>query len=177
LAIFNRLPKWPQIAAVYAIIVLVAYTWTILWFFWKLPSWLYFLSIGEVLTVFAYAMATNLLESLLVLCLPLGVSLVLPRKWFSEAFVARGVIVVLSALGYAAFIMYQFQSREDYPSGIIRLIPVVFLASLVLAYLAGKVKFLVKALDFFAEQATIFLYITLPISLVSLVVVIVRSLF
>jgi hypothetical protein len=177
LAIFNRLPKWPQIAAVYAVIVLVIYAWTILWSFWKLPSWLYFMSIGEILTIYAYSMMINLFESLLVLCLPLGLCLILPRKWFSDVFVTRSVIVVLSVLGYAAYILTQFQSREDYPGGIVRLIPAVFLASLVLAFLVGKVKFLVKGLDFFAEQAIVFLYITIPISLVSLLVVFVRSIF
>jgi hypothetical protein len=175
LAIFKRLPRWSQITAVYAVIALVLYSWTILWSFWKLPSWLYFLSIGEILTIYAYALATNLLESLLVLALPLALSLVLPRKWFAEAFVARGVIMVLSALGYAAFLLTRFQSREDYPGSLIRLIPVVVLASLALAFLAGKVKFLVRALDFFAEQATVFLYFTVPLSLIALFVVLARQ--
>ena len=177
MAIFNRLPKWPQIAAVYAVIVLVIYSWTIIWSFWKLPSWLYFLSIGEIITIYVYSLATNLIESLLVLCLLLGLSLLLPRKWFSDAFITRSVIVTLSMLGYAAFILTQFQSREDYPGGIVRLLPVAFLASLVFAFLAGKVKFLVKAIELFAQQTTIFLYLTLPLSLISLLVVLVRWIF
>jgi hypothetical protein len=177
LALLNRLPKWPQVAAVYAVIVLVIYTWTILWFFWKLPSWLYFLSVGEILTIYAYAAAINLLESLLILCLPLGLGLILPRKWFSDVFVTRSIIVALSVLGYAAYILTQFQSREDYPGGIIRLLPLVFLASLLLAFLVGKVKFVAKVIDAFAERATIFLYLLLPISLVCLAVVLVRLTF
>jgi hypothetical protein len=177
LAIFKRLPKRPQVAAVYAVIVLVIYAWTILWSFWKLPSWLYFMSIGEILTIYAYSLTTNLFESLLVLCLPLGLCLILPRKWFSDVFITRSVIVVLSLLGFAAYILTQFQSREDYPGGIVRLIPFVFLASLGLAFLVGKIKPLVKAVDFFAEQATVFLYITIPLSLVSLLVVAVRLIF
>jgi hypothetical protein len=177
LAIFNRFPKWPQVVAAYSVIVLVIYSWTILWFFWKLPGWLFFLSIGEILTIFAYSMMTNLFESLLVLCLPLGLCLILPRKWFSDVFVARSVIITLSVLGYAAYILTQFQSREDYPGGVVRLIPIVFLVSLLLAFLAGKVKILVKVIDFFAEQATIFLYITIPVSLVCLVVVLARLMF
>jgi membrane-anchored protein YejM (alkaline phosphatase superfamily) len=40
-------------------ITMVIYSWTILHFFWRLPGWLYFMSIGEVLTVYAYSMATN----------------------------------------------------------------------------------------------------------------------
>lgn len=177
MAFLKRLPKWPQIAAVYSVIVLVIYAWTILWSFWKLPSWLYFLSIGEILTIYAYAFATNLFESLLVLCVPLGLSLILPRKWFSDVFVTRSLIVVLSVLGYSAYILTQFQSREDYPGGIIRLLPVVFLVALILAFPIGKIKPLVKVLDFFAEQTTIFLYLFIPVSLICLLVVLARQIF
>lgn len=177
MALFNRLPKWSQIAAVYAVIVLVIYAWTILWFFWKLPSWLHFLSVGEIFTIYAYSASTNLLESLLILCLPLGLGMILPRKWFSDVFVTRGIIVALSILGYSAYVLTQFQSREDYPGGIIRLFPLVFLASLPLAFLVGKVKLLVKVIDFFAEQATIFLYLFIPISVVCLLAVLVRLTF
>ena len=177
MVILNRLPKLSQIAAVYAVIVLAIYIWTILWSFWKLPSWLFFLSIGEILTIYAYSFATNLLESLLILCLPLGLGAILPRKWFLDAFVSRGVIVVLSVLGYAAYILTQFNSREDYPGNIIRLFPVVLLASLVLAFFVGKVKFLSRAIDFISEQATVFLFISIPLSLIALLVVLVRVIF
>lgn len=175
--IYKRLPPLTQIASLYAIIVLVIYTWTILWSFWKLPSWLNFLSIGEILTIYAYSLTTNLLESLLVLCLPLGLSLILPCKWSSEAFVTRGIVVALSNLGYVTFILIQSQSLDNYPANIVRLVPVVFLASLILSFLIGKVKLLVKTIDFFAEQAIVFLYITIPLSLVSLIVVLTRLLF
>ena len=177
MVIYKRFPPLTQITSVYAIIVLVIYTWTILWSFWKLPSWLNFLSFGEILTIYAYSLTTNLLESLLVLCLPLGLSLILPRKWFSEAFVTCGTVVALLNLGYVAFILIQSQSLDNYPVNIVRLVPVIFLASLILSFLIGKVKFLVKAIDFFAEQATVFLYITIPLSLISLMVVLARLIF
>ena len=114
------------------------------------------------------------MESLLILCLPLVLGLVLPRKWFLDAFVTRSVIVVFSVLGYAAFILTQFNSREDYPGSIIRLFPLVLLASLGLAFLAGKIKPLTRVIDFFSEHATVFLYISIPLSLIALLVVLVR---
>src|SRR5512140_447536 len=100
----SKIPTWQQIVPVYAVIVLVIYTWTILWFFWKLPSWTFFLNVGEMLTMLAYSLATNFAESLLVLCGPLVLGLVLPRKWFSEVFVARGAALSLAGLGYMMFL-------------------------------------------------------------------------
>jgi len=63
----TRFPSLQENLQVYAVIVAFLYTWTILWLFWELPSWLNFLTVGEILPIFAYALATNLLESLLVL--------------------------------------------------------------------------------------------------------------
>jgi hypothetical protein len=177
LAIFKRFPTLAQITAVYSIIVLVIYTWTILWFFWRVPGWLYFLSISEILTVYAYSLVTNLFESLLVLCIPVGLSVILPQKWFSDAFITRSVIVVLSILAYAAYILNQFKTRDDYPNEFFRLIPIILFASVVFAFLAGKVRILVNLIEYLAEQTTVFLYITIPLSLAALLVVLVRSIF
>jgi hypothetical protein len=176
LAIFNRLPKAAQIAAVYSVIVFVVYSWTLLWFFWKYPSWLYFLNIGEIATVLAYSLATNFFESLLVLVAPLILAVILPKKWFYDAFVAQGIALVLPILGYMMYIAYQFESKLDYPTQELNWAPVILLATLLLVFVVGKVVFLRKALEFFADHSTIFIYISVPISLISVLVVVIRIL-
>lgn len=154
---------------------MVVYSWTIIHFLWRLPGWLYFLSVGEVMTVYAYSMVTNLFESLFILCLPLGLSFILPRTWFSDSFIARGITVAFSCLAYIVYLLNQFESRDDYPRAEVRLLPVVLLVSIALAFLIGRVKLIARAIEFFAEQTTVFLYITIPLSLLSLLVVFVRS--
>lgn len=171
MAIFNRLPGWPQIAAVYSVIVLVIYSWTLLWFFWKFPSWLYFLSLWEIMRVFCYAIATNLLESLLVMLPLLALAMTLPRRWFVDDFVARSVPAALLGLGYMMYLASQFRGKEDYPSDIIQLIPFALAAMLLAAFLGGKIKPLRSAIEGFADRATIFLYISIPLSLACLLVV------
>lgn len=42
-------------------------------FFWKLPSWLYYASLGEIAIMYAYMVTVNLIESILVLLVPLYV--------------------------------------------------------------------------------------------------------
>lgn len=174
----KRLPTWAQIIPVYAVIVLVIYTWTILWFFWKVPSWLFYLNTGEILTMLAYSLATNLAESLLVLCGPLFLAFILPRKWFQDVFVARGAAICLAGLGYMIFLANQFQTKEDYPT--LSLEPWSFVLALVgialLVYLSGRISLLKKVLELVADRVTIFVYILLPLSIISLVVVLVRSL-
>ncbi len=174
MAISKRFPEFSQIAAVYAVIVMVIYTWTIMWFFWRVPSWLYFLNIWEIVKIFAYSIATDLLETLVVLALPVTLAVILPPKWFREGFVARSVLMVLSGLGYLIYLAYQFHDTEFYPTDAIRLALAVPLLMLVVVYLAGKNSILRKIIEFIADRATVFLYITTPISLFCLLVVLIQ---
>ena len=178
MAIFNRLPGLKQIAPVYAVCVIVIYSWTALWFFWKLPSWLFYMNAGEITLVYAYVLVSNLLESLLVVCIPIALGFILPSKWFRDSFVSRGTSLVLLGLGYFMFLAYQFQAKEDYPSVLLKLWSVALALGLIafLVFIIGKVPSLNKVLEFIAEQATILLYIYIPLSLVSLLIVLPRLL-
>ncbi|HTP02445.1 MAG TPA: hypothetical protein VMJ64_13815, partial [Anaerolineales bacterium] len=174
----QRLPSRAELASVFAIIILVIYTWTMLWFFWKLPSWMYFLNAREILMVFSYSLATNLLESLAVLAFPLLLAILLPKRWFADAFVARGAAFALAALGCLIYLAYQFSSKALYPAVLRSAAPfVAALALIVLAvYLAGRVVPLRRGIEFLAERATIFLYILVPLSLLSMLVILLHSL-
>lgn len=177
MAISKRLPPLEQIAAVYAVSVLAIYSWMILWFFWKFPSWLYYLSLWEIVKVFCYAIVTNLFESLAVLALPVFLAVVLPRQWFSVGFVARSVALVLIGLGYMLYLAEQFQGKEDYPSAALQLAPLVLLAILLAVFLVGKIALVNKLIAGFADRATVFLYISLPLSLACLLVVLAQLVF
>jgi hypothetical protein len=159
------------------VIVLIVYGWTIIWFFWRLPGWLLFLRAPEVLMAFAYALATNLAESLVVLVPLVLLNFLLPKAWFRDFFVARGSAAAIAALAYIVFLTYQFQYKSEYPSlrlpGWQLIVPSVAIP--LLAYAWGKVAVLRKALESLADRATIFLYVTLPASIVAALVVLFRS--
>ena len=87
-------------------------TWTLMPFFWKVPSWSYFLDVGEILTLLAYSLATNFAESLLILCGPLLVTLLLPARWFREVFIARGAALSMASIGYLMLLALQFQTKD-----------------------------------------------------------------
>lgn len=173
----SQLPTWEQVIPVYAVIVLVVYTWTILWFFWKVPSWTFFLNVGEVLTVLAYSLATNFAESLLVLCAPVLLSLILPRKWFRDVFVARGAALSASGLGYMVFLANQFRNKDDYPTLYLQIWSVALALALIalVVYACGRIVVARKITVALADRLSIFVYILVPLSIVSLLVVIARS--
>lgn len=177
MAIFNRIPKQKEITPVLAIIVIMVYGWTLLKFNYYLPGWLYFLNIGEVMSVFAYSMVTNLLESLVVLLGVVAVGLVLPRKWFLDAFIARGASLSIFMLGLMMYVADKFSDKNYYPTEIIRWFPAILILTGLVVYILGRVQFTRKAIEFFADRAIIFLYIVIPVSVISLIVVLIKNIF
>lgn len=179
MGIFSRIPKLGEIAQVYAVNVTVVYGWTILWFFWKLPSWLYFLNGGEILTAFAYMLVTNLLESLAVLSAPILLSLALPKKWFFDLFVARGASLTTLGLTYMIYLANQFQTKEDYPSLSLKPWSVALAIALITlgVFFGGRVSAVRRAVEVFSDRATVFLYLSIPLSLASLLMILGRLVF
>ncbi len=174
----SRFPSFEQILPVYAVIVLMVYGWTIISFFWKLPSWMFFLNAGEILLNLIYSLSTNFIESIVVLCIPILISFTLPRKWFLDAFVARSAAFLLPGLGYMMYIAYQFRAKMPYPSINLKWwsLSLFVLILALLIFLAGRVKSFKKILEFIADRATIFVYIAAPISIISLVMLIIINL-
>ncbi|MGA7192714.1 MAG: hypothetical protein WBW94_03720 [Anaerolineales bacterium] len=177
MAIKNKLPHLAEVYPVYAIIVILTYGWTIYWALWKLPSWLDFLPLSEIGAIFCYLMATNFIESLLVLFGVLIISLILPRKWFRDLFVSRGSMLAASVLISLMIFEYHFDKPADYFNKFPLYLPLILVIAGVLAFLAGWIGIVRKAVEVFAENAVIFIFISLPISLLSLIVVIARNLF
>jgi hypothetical protein len=175
LAIFNRVPKLKEILPVYAIIVLMIYGWTIFNFNYNLPSWLHYLNMGEIMTIVAYSMAINLLESIFVLLGVIAVGLVFPKKWFAEAFIARGASLSILVLGLMMYVANQFTYKEYYPTEMIHWSPVLLLLMGLFVYFLGRMEFLRTGIEFFADRAIIFLYISIPVSILSLIVVIIQN--
>src|SRR5574339_944834 len=95
----QRLPKILDILQVYAVIAVMFSGWTILAFLWKLPAWLLLLNLGEILTIFAYAMTANLLETLAVLFTLLLLCFFLPSRFLREDFAVRGSILAIGLIG------------------------------------------------------------------------------
>ena len=174
--IFKRFPDTHSIISVYVLIIVFPYGWALYYFFWKLPSWLYYLSVGKISIFFAYTMALNFLESLVLLAAPVFWAFILPSKWFKENFIPAGG---LYGLFLGCFLMY-FSGHMETLSSFTYSIVFEFLGFIVLAVPLSvglsRVRFLARLVSELADRATIFLYIIIPVSLLSILVVIVRNL-
>ena len=172
----KRIPKVEQIAPVYAVMVVMIYSWSLSCFFWRLPSWLYFSSVGEIAVIFAYMMVVNLIESVLVLLAPIVMSIILPQKWFYDRFITRGTLLVLLGLGYLIYFDNHLQYQKPFPLDLVYWTPAIAAAILVLAFLIDWLGFLDRILKELTNRLIIFLYISIPVSLISLLIVLIRNL-
>jgi hypothetical protein len=177
--ILRRFPDVSAIFPVYAVIAVPIFGWTITSGFWKLPSWLNFLNFGEISAIFAYAMMTAFLESLLVCGLVLLLCLLLPARTFRDQFVVRGTWLAmgltLSVLGHAA---WRGITRFTYTD--VSLVTWSILSTLMIAVmtiLSGRVRFMAKLAEWISDRLTVFLYILIPVSILSILIVFVRNAF
>ena len=178
-SILERFPERDATLPVYAVIAIPIFGWTLVSWFWKLPSWLNFLTAGEITAVFFYAMLTAFVESLLVLGLMVLLCLFLPPRVLRDEFVVRGtwlaIGLTLAVLGHA---VWRGLTRFTYIEVSLIVWSAAGLAiSVLLTALSTRVRFMARAAEWLSDQLTVFLYIFVPLSVLAILVVFVRNAF
>src|SRR5688572_31021050 len=170
----HRLPPFPDILQVYAVIAVLLSGWTITAFLWRLSAWMLLLSLGEISAIFSYAMAANFLESLSILLVLLALSALLPPYFLRDDFVARGSIL---AIGSIVMLMAFVGSHMVFgiQGGIgLYIAPLIVIgATAVLLAIATRWRAAVLALS---DRLTVFLFILLPLFAISSIYVFFRNL-
>jgi hypothetical protein len=179
-AVLKRLPDKFAILSLYAVIVTLVYTWTLAASFWKVPSWLFYLNLGQLAVVYAYSLLVNFLESVLLLAGFILVSLLLPASWWKSVFVPRSVMLLIFIMGSLFLSALKFRDPNSYAQIVdLRVIwwVVTFAASLPLVWIASRVGWIERTLESIADRCIILLMLYLPLTGISLVVVLARSIF
>jgi len=178
----ERIPARTQVFPIFSIIVFFVFTWALYRISDQLPSWLRYLSLWNIVTLFIYVLASALFESFTVLGFVLLVCLFFPVRFFKGIFVAQGsaVVVVLSLIA----IMLQFNTNLIYSLQLWQLIGcsllflVAFLAFVPLfASLVKRSNRLQSLLEALASRMSVFGYFYTLIGFISLFVVLVRIIF
>jgi hypothetical protein len=150
---------------------MLVYGWSIFQFIRELPGWLKFLTLGEISSILAYTFALDFLESLLVLAGLIVISVILPTKWFRDNFIVRAGVSALYLLGFFMFAASQPDPSKQPDNYILRRI----IDLVLLQYVVRDVSLLRKAITSLADRSTVFLYLSIPASLLALVVVLYRN--
>jgi len=172
----KRLPESQSVLQVYAVIAVMFSAWTIPAFLWKLPTWLLTLNLGEIFTVFSYAMFTNFMESLIVLLPLLAVCILLPPRILRDHFALRGTILSAGFIGFLMVLLKVY--KQIGVAGYIKLfippVGVLLLTALLLVF-APRIRFVRSAVLWLSDRLVIFLFILLPLYILLFVYVIARN--
>ena len=172
----KRLPERSDIISVYSIIAFMIYSWTFITFFFKLSSWVYYLTIGEIANILTYAMVTDLLESILILSGLLLLCLLLPPTFLKEDFRIRGTwlsIVFFGTLMVYLVPIFNIRGRGIDP-GFWLMVAIVL--TLTLTIILSRLSFTRRFAHFIADRMTVFLVVFTPISVISFFILVIRVL-
>ncbi len=175
MATFKKLiPQNREIILAFGTILFCICSWSVRAFLYKVPSFLLYMDVGEIGSVFAYMMAFALLESLLVQFVMIIPAMILPSKWFREGFSYKAFLVIIVAA--VSSIYYQDSLTYTYSGSrtILIWLGLTFLAMVILVLLSILIKPLPRILSIIVDQFNIFLYIYGSIGVISLVVVLYR---
>lgn len=175
MAIFRkRLPARRDVLLLFACCAVPVYSWTIVFFFRRLQGWLLYLKPWDIVGVFAYAQLSAFLESLVLLCVCIVLSLILPAQLFRRGFVAQGSVMVFltATLG----IVLQYKPSVFSSPAISLLVAALFLALNGMAYvLLRRHRRLEESLVAFAERLMVLAYIYGIVTLGSIGIVVFRN--
>ena len=175
--ITNRLPALKDIVSVYAVVSFIIQMWAIHLLIEQLPAWSNYLYVSEILSVIAYRIAESFVECLFVLFLLLFFSFILPARFLRDVFITRGSAIAICFL--SSIIL--FWKRFDSDPGVIMAnylqtwTGVTIVLAIVFSYFSAKVDAISDFLNWVSERMTIFLYPLIPISLVSILTVLMRN--
>jgi hypothetical protein len=175
----QRLPNFQAIVPVYAVTAAMLAGWTITAFLWKISAWLLLLTLGEILTIFAYAMVTNFLESLIILGLLLLICILLPRHLLRDHFAVRGTILALGMIG-ALMAFVGLHMRFGIESGAslflgpaaVLVFTAVLLGLSARAWAMGTIQ---SAVLWISDRLIVFLILLMPMFLMSSLYVVYRN--
>lgn len=175
-----RLPDRRSIIGVYATASFLVYGWTMLASFWKVPSWLFYLKIGEILSIYAYSFVIDFAESLLLLFVTVLAGMLLPNRWWNAQFASKGILWISVLMGSIMLRLYTNRTPDDWESFVYNQWTwwgFTFLLGILLSYLSSHVDWLRAGLENLGDRLVAFLYIYLPLTVVSIIVVFIRIVF
>lgn len=173
----DHLPGRESILSVYALCVVIVYSWTLAVSFWKVPSWVYYLRVGDLLSIYAYSFLVDFIESILLLSLMLFLSIVLPKKWWKERFVSKSTAVISCLLGSMMVRISAYLDpnlREEFVFGQLKWFLSTLLIIIVACWLFSSTPWLRRGVEMLLERLTVFLYLYLPLTAIALILVVFR---
>lgn len=166
-----------ELILVYAAAAFPIYTWSIIRFLEQLPAWLYYLDIWQVLSIFAYTQLFAFVESLLIAAALVLVAVVLPATVLRGTFVPTATAIILLSAVWALLAQYNDGVLRQLSMRQMALWAAAYVISLLATwFLLRRWQPLRQGLHTLAEKISALLYLYVPLSAASLLIVLIRNL-
>ncbi|HSL43536.1 MAG TPA: hypothetical protein VK897_08895 [Anaerolineales bacterium] len=175
-ALRKKIPPLDEILAVYGTIVFLIYGWASITFSWKVPSWLYYLSLAEITAILSYTLASSLLECTIILLLLLLLAFLLPSKWLVDKFVTRASIIVYLLTFWVA--LFNLSTLIQLPTSrdLIFFGGIAILTIGMAIVIADRILPFQRLMTALGNRLIVFLYFWLPLSALGILIILVRIL-
>ncbi len=171
-----RFPTRRELLFVFAACAFPVYSWSLVAFFDKLPSWLLFLKAWDLVGVFGYGQSIALMESLLLLAAIVVLAVILPRRFFADRFVAEGSMVALCTALWAVALQINVDMVSSLsPKVLLLWLSLYFVPIAALWVSIRRFKRVELVFSTLADRLVVLLYVYLPLTAIGIVVVVVRN--
>jgi hypothetical protein len=167
----HRLPSRGEAIHLFWVCAFFIHIWAYLMFFYRLQGYLYRLSLGTIVGIFAYSQLYAFLESIVSTGIVIFVCIALPRRSFKDKIIAQGTILIgITSIWMivANFITYSWLS--------IIWITLYFIALFGVSMVMYKNQKIEDRIIDFAERTYLLSAFFIFVDMVSIVIVIIRLL-
>jgi hypothetical protein len=162
--------------ALFAACVFIVYSWAIFAFLDRLPSWVVHQGWWDLIGVFAYAQILALVDSLLPFLVLIVLGAILPGRLLRDCVVAFGSAAVLITAVWSATFQRYSKAMAEWPLQKLVMWAALYGMSIATAYaLIYRLQWLKQAVQSVAERLTVFLYLYLPMTAISIFIAAVRN--
>lgn len=179
MATFKRkLPTEQETRLVFAACAFLVYSWTIIVYLWEVPGWQKYLSAGDIAAILAYALASALIESVLLFSAFILLRVLLPIQVFKDRFAGKAAALLFMNALWAILLHLMILSdqiltwtpRRYVVSAIVYLLSIVF--SWAFVHISD---FFARHIEELVNRMTVLLYVYVPFGVFGMVVVVVRN--
>ena len=178
--LISRFPDKRNLIRVFSTAAFIVYGWTIYLSFRKVPSWMFYLQLDEIFSIYAYSFILDFVESSL---LTLGLAFIyffLSGNLWKGSFSSAGAPVLLIVMG-SAFLHLRLHKnsniRESFVNTQFLWWFITFFIAFITSFVCVRVSWLRSSFENLADRFVVFLYIYIPLTIFSLAIVFVRIVF
>jgi hypothetical protein len=136
-----------------------------------------YLTVKEIVIIFSYSMSVDFFESLMVLGGLLFLYLLSPKALLKDNFAVRGAWIAIIYLGMLMIYFFPPLDTKQYIRDPLLWIGITFFVALVFTVFISRLIFMKKIVLLLLDRMPAFLVIYIPVSIVSLLIIVIYLLF